>query len=136
LTREFIPNLLDKDQKLSFTIKKDYYLIAHLTQADLSMLNDFEMIKDELSIVNGSYVTIRESINYCNKNIYVRDTMLLAPSGSKRLAQIGNLYGDKYEKIVITQTDLEDMQGFLDRDRDKFTQYAIRDALISLVHAL
>jgi hypothetical protein len=61
--------------------------------------------------------------------------MLLAPGGSKSLASIGKLYGGVLNKIEISKADLEDMEGFLHRDKDKFTEYALRDALISLIHA-
>lgn len=60
--------------------------------------------------------------------------MLLAPGGSKRLEDIGRLYGEGFEKIVINQTDYENMRDFLKRDSVKFIDYAVRDALITLVH--
>ena len=47
------------------------------------------MIKEELSIVNGSFVTMRDPLKYCDKNIHIRDTMLLAAGGIKNLNQIG-----------------------------------------------
>jgi hypothetical protein len=58
------------------------------------MLSDFEQLKEELTIVNGSFVTLREPLKYCDKNIHIRDTMLLAPGGCKSLSQIGKFYGD------------------------------------------
>jgi len=133
LTREFMMD--EYREKLSITKMKTYYILAHLTQADLSMLTDFEVIKEELNIVNGSFVTLGKPINYLNKNVHVRDTMLLAPGPSKALASIGSLYGVGLNKIQITKSDLEDMQGFLKRDEAKFTEYAIRDAVISLIHS-
>lgn len=132
LTRNFLALL---SQKMSVTKTKCYYLIAHLTQADLSMLSDFEEIKEDLSIVNGSFVTIGNPIVFSGKSIHVRDTMLLAPGGSKSLATIGKLYSEEFQKLKIQKEDLEDMKGFLKRDKVKFTDYALRDALISLIHA-
>jgi hypothetical protein len=133
LTRQYITDIFP--QKVSVTQTRNYYLIAHLTQADLSMLSDFDEIKEELSIVNGSFVTLGKPIKFQGRNIHIRDTMLLAPGGSKSLASIGKLYGDVLTKIEISKADLEDMEGFLHRDKDKFTEYALRDALISLIHA-
>ena len=132
LSRKFRTDLFP--QKVSVTTSKSYTIIAHLTPADLSMLSDFESIKEELSIVNGSFVTLGKPLQFEGRNIHIRDTMLLAPGGNKSLASIGKLYGG-LTKIEISQTDLEDMQGFLERDKEKFIEYAMRDALISLIHA-
>jgi hypothetical protein len=130
--RRLTKNLGDR---VSVTITKSYYLIGHLTQADLGQLSDFDEIKEELSIVNGSFVTVGGAIKYQGKNVHVRDTMLLAPGGRKSLAVIGGMY-PKFPKLTITKEDLEDMQGYLNRDRESFVGYALRDAVITLVHAL
>lgn len=122
-------------EKVSISRLRNYYLIAHLTPADLSMLSDFDIIKEGLSIVNGSFVTLGKPLKYCGRNLHIRDTMLLAPAGSKRLAAVAQLYGGVFDKIEINKRDLEDMGGFLARDKTKFTEYAMRDALISLIHA-
>ena len=135
LSRKFL-NIFPGCEKVCFTTTRNYYYIAHLTQADFSLLKDFELIKDELSIVNGSLITVRDPIKYCDKNIHVRDTMLLAPGGSKSLAKIGALYGAGLQKIEISKTKLADMQTFLTQDKAKFVEYALRDALISLIHSL
>jgi hypothetical protein len=42
------------NNKVCVTLTRNYYIIAHLTPADLSLLSDFEEVKEELSIVNGS----------------------------------------------------------------------------------
>jgi len=133
LTRKFLVDLFSP--KTSVTKTRGYYIIAHLTQADLSLLRDFSEVKEELSIVNGSFVTLGKPINFRGQSIHVRDTMLLAPGGSKSLASIGYLYNKEFNKIKINKEDLEDMQGFLIRDKAKFTEYALRDSLISLIHA-
>jgi hypothetical protein len=99
------------------------------------MLRDFNLIKEELSIVSGSFVTLGTPISVSGRRVHIRDTMLLAPAGSKSLASIGNLYSADFNKLKIGKGDLEDMQGFLIRDKDKFIEYALRDALISLIHA-
>jgi hypothetical protein len=100
------------------------------------MLNDFEEIKEELSIVNGSFVTLGKPFKFQGRSVHIRDTMLLAPGGSKSLTNIGRLYGEMFKKVEINKSDLEDMQGFLQRDKSKFIDYALRDALISLIHAI
>jgi hypothetical protein len=133
LSRKYMIDLFEG--KISITKLKCYYLIAHLTPADLSMLKDFEEIKEDLSIVNGSFVTLGKAIKFKGKNVHVRDTMLLAPGGSKSLASIGMLYSNEFNKVQIDKEDLEDMQGFLVREKEKFTEYALRDAIIALIHA-
>lgn len=127
--------LTDFSERVSVTKTKTYYIIAHLTPADLSLLSDFDQYKDEISIVNGSFVTIGKPLSISGRSTHIRDTMLLAPGGSRALASIGRLYGEFFNKISIRKEDLEDMQGFLKRDREKFIEYALRDALISLIHA-
>ena len=136
LTREFLPDFYDEGHKICITSTKRYYLLAHLSQADLSMLSDFEDIKEGLNIVNGSFVTIRDPLSINGRSIHIRDTMLLAPGGSRSLASIGRLYGEGFEKIKISKQELEDMESFLANDPDKFVEYAVRDALISLVHGM
>lgn len=139
LSRKFVTDLLPPvrgiPQKICITTRENHYFIAHLSQADLSMFTDFENIKEELSIVNRSFITLGAPFKYCGKNIHIRDTMLLAPGGSKSLASIGKLYGEAFHKLEVSKIDLEDMQSFLTRDKKQFVEYALRDALISLVHA-
>lgn len=133
LTRQFLVDLFP--QKVAISKTKTYYIIAHLTPADLSLLSDFSLIKEELSIVNGSFVTLGKPLRIQDRNVHIRDTMLLAPGGKKSLASIGLLYGEAFNKIEIRKEDLLDMQGFLKRDKERFVEYALRDALISLIHA-
>ena len=133
LSRKYLTDLFP--QSVSVTRNKNYYVIAHLTPADLSLLSDFEEIKEDLSIVNGSFVTLGKPIKFYGRNVHIRDTMLLAPGPSKGLAAIGRLYGGVLTKLEISKEDLEDMKGFLARDKELFTEYALRDAIISLIHA-
>gem|GEM_PF-1417762 len=140
LSRQFMSDLLpigpdNQPLKVSVTKIKNNYFIAHLTQADLSGLTDFENLKDSLNIVNGSFVTLGKPILYAGSNIHLRDTMLLAPAGSRSLASIGKLYGEAFKKVEISTANIESMERFLEDEPDKFKEYAIRDALITLVHA-
>lgn len=50
-------------QTVSISYIKNYYLIAHLTLADFSLLSDFEEVTEELSIVIGSFVTLGKTYN-------------------------------------------------------------------------
>jgi hypothetical protein len=140
LSRQNIADLFPRDvnespHKVSVTKIKNNYFIAHLTQADLSLMSDFDKFKDELNIINNSFVTLGKPFIYENSNIHIRDTMLLAPGGSKSLASIGKLYGEAFNKIQLTKEEIENMDTLLATDKEKFETYALRDALIALVHA-
>ena len=76
------------------------------------MLSDFESIKEDLSIVNGSFFTMRKPLKFFGKSIHIRDTMLLAPAGCRRLAQIGILYGEGFNNLFLIQEDLNNLRGF------------------------
>lgn len=110
------------------------YVIGHLTTADLSIMNDFDEIKQEFDIINKSYVTISKPLNIEGINVYVRDTMLLAPGSMKALQSIGSLY-ENLPKIDIDENYKNNMELFLLKEPIKFKEYAVRDALITMIHA-
>jgi hypothetical protein len=122
-------------EKVSVTKIRNNYFIAHLTNADLSMLKDFDNLKEELEIVNKSFITLGKPIVMENTNIIIRDTMLLAPAGNRSLESIGSLYGQYYEKISLTKEQKEDMELLLIKDKNLFESYALKDALITLIHS-
>jgi hypothetical protein len=95
---------------VSVTFHKNNYFIAHLTNADLSILNDFEDIKPYLDIVNNSLITLKTPMLIDGVNIHIRDTMLLSPGGMKALGSIGNLYG--IGKLNIDKKWLSRMDDF------------------------
>jgi hypothetical protein len=110
--------------------------MGHLTAADLSILNDFNNYKDDLSIVNGCFVTLTKPLQLCGLNVYIRDTMLLAPGVKKGLADIGKMYGDSFNKISIDKEWYKKMEEFYKAQPEKFREYAMRDALITLIHGM
>lgn len=122
------------DDITSITNVINSYIIGHLTTADLSILNDFDEIKQEFDIINKSYVTISKPLNIEGINVYVRDTMLLAPGSMKSLQSIGSLY-ENLPKIDIDESYKNNMDLFLLKEPTKFKEYAVRDAVITMVHA-
>lgn len=121
---------------ISLTTRRNFYVIGHLTQADLSLLSDFEEIKRELDIVNKCMVTLgKSSIVKHGHNIIFRDTVLLAPGGKKSLASIGSMYGEHLKKIDLSASQYRNMDLLLKEDPKLFKDYALRDSLISLIHA-
>lgn len=125
--------------KIVVSIIRSNYLIGHLTSADLSMLNDFDVYKKEFDIVNGCFVTLKKPLLIDNVNLILRDTMLLAPGGKKSLALIGSLYnetiGKDFGKINIGDK-INNMEKYLKDDYEGFKNYAIQDAVICLIHAM
>jgi hypothetical protein len=128
-----------KDVKLSLSVVNNTYIVGHYNAADLPMLSDFdEKLKNKLSIVNKSFVSLGRALKIDNTNVYFRDTILLAPTGNASLKALGKLYegvGD-FSKREITKEDINNMSGFLKRDPVAFKEYAIQDAIITLKHAL
>jgi len=101
------------------------------------MLTDFDLIKEKLSIVAKSFVSLGKPLRHTDSYIYIRDTMLLAPGGNKSLKAIGKLYqetGD-FAKRELTYEEVNNMGEFLNNDRSAFIEYAIKDAQIVVKHA-
>ena len=113
---------------------RNVYLISHLTNADICFLSDFEDIKNRLNIVHKSFVTLDKPIKLENARVHIRDTMLLT-AGNKSLSTLGKMYGDNFNKIKISSSELENMAKFLLEDPKRFREYAIQDSIIVLIHA-
>jgi acyl-[acyl carrier protein]--UDP-N-acetylglucosamine O-acyltransferase len=129
---------MDKEIKISLSVSKNTFIIGHYNAADFSILSGFDEIKQQLSIVSKSFLTMAKPIKINNTNIYIRDTILLAPGGQKSLAGLGKLYekeGD-FNKRQLTQKEYENMRGVLENDKQLFEDYALQDVIITLKHAI
>lgn len=134
---KIIFNFNDSITKVSLTIVKNIFVLAHYNAADLSMLSDFNELKKDLSIVNKSFVSLGKPLRFKESFVYIRDTILLAPGGKNKLRDLSKLYSDKgLEKREISNKDLNDMRGFLKREPERFKDYALHDAVITLKHAV
>lgn len=120
--------------RISFTYYLNNVLIGHNTPADLSLLKDFETFKPELDLVNKSFITLGKGFRYGKYNVVIRDTMLLAPAPQKKLANIGKLY--HFEKIELSEFEITNMDILLKTNPNKYKEYAMKDSLITLKHAL
>lgn len=100
----------------------------------MSLLKDFETFKPELDLVNKSIITLGKGFRYGKYNVIIRDTMLLAPALQKKLANIGKLYN--FEKIELSEFEKTNMDILLKTKPNKFQEYAMKDSLITLKHAL
>lgn len=130
--------IFDNDTTVSLSIVKNMYIIAHNNASEFSMLQDFEELKNKISIVGKCFVSLGKPLRCEQSFVYIRDTMLLAPGGKQKLKDLGELYKDQgdFSKIEICKDDIEHMSAFLKRDPKAFEDYAIRDAVICLKHAL
>jgi len=122
--------------KISVSKFRNNYVIGHFINADLSLLNDFSTIKDHLDVVNNCLITLKQAIFIDNTNVYIKDTILLAPGNVKSLAAIGNLYGEDFRKINIDKQWYSKMDQFMNKEPLLFKKYAMRDSLITLRHAI
>lgn len=77
---------------LSLSLLNNNYICSHYNAADLSMLSDFTHFKNELNIINKSFINLGKPLKYEGVNIYIRDTILLAPANTRSLDAIGKLY--------------------------------------------
>ena len=129
---------LQDNSKQTITITRNNYLIGHYNAADLSMLSDFDSIKEKLSIVGKSFLTLGLPLKCQETNVYIRDTIKLAPNGKGRLEDLGELYkkdGD-FGKRSIKKEYLEEMSKLLKEDKNTFIEYGVQDAKITLKHAV
>jgi hypothetical protein len=94
------------------------------------MLSDFYELKTKLSVVAKSFVTLGKPLRFDNTFVYVRYTKLLTPGSVKTLKEVGKLYekDGEYSKVDISFEDLNNMDKFLERDREAFIVYALKDA--------
>jgi hypothetical protein len=97
-------------------------------------LADFDELKNNFDIINKNLVTLGDTkLKYNGYKLKLYDTMLLAPGGRKSLASIGAIYG--FPKLELSQAQYENMSKLLKENPELFKEYALRDAVISLIHA-
>ena len=122
---------------ISLTISKNVFVLAHYNAADFSILSDFNELKKKLSVVNKSFVSLGKPLKFEESFVYFRDTMLLAPAGMNSFKELSKLYSkDGLVKREISIDDIKNMRGFLEIDPERFRDYALHDALITLKHAI
>jgi hypothetical protein len=129
--------LLEDESKINLSIIRNNYIIAHFNPADLSMLSDFNEIKEKISIVGKSFITLALPLKFDETFVYIRDTQLLSPGNMKSLQALGFLYnkdGD-FAKREIDKSDIVKMSNLLARDKQKFVNYAMLDVKITIKHA-
>lgn len=125
--------------KMCISISRILYLCMHETTADLSMLSDFELFKENLDIIGRVFITRGKPLLFNWKTkVHIRDTILITPAGSKSkgLGEVGKIYGPNYHKIDIGCYRDGNMRALLKDDKSLFERYGIRDSVITLKHAI
>ncbi|MBS7802950.1 hypothetical protein KIH24_00020 [Rhizobiales bacterium TNE-4] len=128
-------------------VPNQIYLVAHYNRADIPAFYDSDDLIKRLSNIRKSLVTkdlpIKLRINFMDDlppsekeedvlNIYIRDTILLAPTGQKSLSELGKLVGCK--KVLLSEDKerekylKENMDVLLRYDWELFREYALIDA--------
>ena len=79
-------------KKSHYFLVKNLYICAPYNCADFPLLSEFEEMKNHMSIINKSFVTLGKPLRVYNSFVYLRDTMLLAPAGKGSLDHLGVLY--------------------------------------------
>lgn len=130
--------LLDETGALKYrvVIRQNLYLICHFSVADVCSWSDFEDLKTKFRIIGKSYVTTGLPYKHNGLNVYLRDTMLISPAGAS-LKSIGSLYESSgLSKLEIEKSDRDSMDLFMETNYEVFKEYAIKDSVIALYHAL
>lgn len=136
-----VGSLIEKFPDLK--LPKSVYLLGHFIRADFPAFSDFKDKARLTSNVRSTFVSIDSAIPVrfgeadnpiAEFNVIVRDTILLAPTNAKSLADIGDLLG--FPKIQLGQTPKEEreikenMASFRKERWSDFREYAIRDAQV------
>ena len=106
---------------------------CHFSIADLSILSDFNIIKNKFDNVQNTLTTVKQPFTIMKgTTVILRDTMLLSPSG-KGLGDLGVLYN--LPKLDVGDY-ISKMSELRDTNPKLFESYAMRDAEIALQHVL
>lgn len=132
-------------------LPKTVVMVGHYNRADIPAFSDKDQWWTRLSNVRNSLVTgsvpIRVRIpfgstddeeNTVEINVYLRDTMLLAPAGKKSLAELGKLLNEEKvplaENAALERTFKKNMKAVRDNRWPDFKEYALKDAKISALY--
>ena len=119
------------------------YLVGHFTRADMPAFADFDSYKSVISAVRNTFISIDQHIRVRFKlddgstyelKVFLRDTMLLTPGGSKSLAALGDIVGRPKLKLnndLAIDSQMKRNMDLVRRDNwDLFRDYALNDAII------
>lgn len=118
-------------------------VVAHYFSAEWAMLSDKKDLYMKFEYIRKSMVTAKplETVLFekdskedgCSVFFWfdVRDTMLLLPDGYRSLEK-ASTFLEGFEKIPLDDSIKANMYEFLQKDPNRFIEYAIRDAEVTL----
>ena len=114
--------------------------VCHFCSAEIAMLRDRKTISKHLDFLYKTVITFRvQKLSFtlddgstCNLTFEVGDTMLLLPPSHRSLEKASSLLDEKFHKKELTQDEKEHMDILLKNDPERFYDYAIHDADITL----
>jgi len=118
---------------------QEIYLCAHFALADFPAFEDLSKLVSKMDTVRRTFVSLKKPIwincydsskHKRSIQVYVRDSMLLAPAGMNSLKELGNLIG--LDKLTLEQGQIERMDLLLSENPTLYEKYAIRDAEIAV----
>lgn len=128
---------------LQITYKRELVMIGHYNAADLSLVEGIKELlwnkekrEGNVDVLRKCFVTLGPGFRYGGYEVKLRDTLLLSSAAASSLAKIGEGYGPELSKIEITQEDRNNMKGVLETRPAFFREYAMRDALVTLIHCM
>lgn len=119
-------------------IPGEIILVGHYTFADISALEDWDILKKEFDALSGTYLTMTDPLKLEGSEqtfeISLRDTLKLAPQGSQALENLGEMIG--LEKVELPDGMIEHMDVLLRENGDLYEKYAKRDSEIAVKYYL
>ena len=121
---------------------RQVYLGSHFTLAEMSVLDDFDVMKKQFDGVRRSFVTAQKPLtigfrdnnhNTRDVDVILRDTMHLTAQGSS-LADLGEIHG--IPKVTLPEGMIGKMDELLQTNPKLYEEYALTDACIALAHLL
>ncbi len=116
-------------------------LVCHFCAAEFSMFSNRKQISKYFDFAYNTLLTYRsirfpfklKSEKVINIKLILGDTMLLLPLSHRTLEKASSLLDEKYHKKPLTVAEKEDMLTLLKCDPDRFEEYAVHDAVITLM---
>lgn len=114
--------------------------ICHFCAAEWSMMRDRKETARHLEFLYKTVITFHPIVlsfklddgSDCKLTFEVGDTMLLLPPSHRSLDKASSLLDDMFRKKDLTQFEKENMDLLLKSDKQRFEEYALHDADITL----
>lgn len=115
-------------------------LICHTCSAEWAMMRDRKETAKHLEFLYKTVITFHPIVlsftlddgSDCKITFEVGDTMLLLPPSHRSLDKASSLLEDEFRKKDLTQFEKENMDLLLKTNKQRFEDYAIHDAVITL----